>query len=150
MIMHRWHACMEHNYRPAPQGLFGRCGHGRTDFFKVRRLVPSLSLHGILWLLKLAAWSYTITNIKRMHNSHVPHLNPTYPVCLPWRAQTWYMTCGVSLAANAALIFIRSLLILCYKPYIPHSSCMASAKHGAVSGQLQMQLQHQIIVDIVL
>ena len=39
--------------------LFGR--YSRTDFLKVRHSVPSLSLLGILWLLKLAAWSYTIT-----------------------------------------------------------------------------------------
>ena len=58
--------------------LFGRYGHGRTDFLKVRHL-PSLSLHGIiLWLLKLASWSYTITIIANIEFTTVmPLLNPT-------------------------------------------------------------------------
>ena len=67
----------------------------------------------------------------------------SHPVCLPWRVQMWYITCGVSLAANVAVIIIRSLLILCYKSYsYTPLSCMACAKRGVVqvSGQLQMQL----------
>ena len=37
-------------------------------------------------------------------------------------------------AANAAAaVTIRSLLILCCKPYIPHLCCMACAKRGVYS-----------------
>ena len=54
--------------------LFGQYGHGRTDFLKVRHSVPSLSLHGILWLSKLAAWSYTITIIANIKHTIVTPL----------------------------------------------------------------------------